>query len=445
MGKNRGSKEQAQAISEAAIGVSPVIAEQIPALAPWLNALDLECAPLGKTPAQFIIRLLSPQERSLAGPRDILIHFREGLPKLKFHAEGRPAEISFGSSDSAFGLALIAGLVRPAGRPAVGDKQTVDLLHLVARIAGSNATVLVQGETGTGKEGIARYIHQMSARFDKPFIPVNCAALPETMLEAMLFGYVKGSFTGASADNKGLFRAAEGGTLLLDEIAELPLGLQAKLLRVLQEREVLPVGASEPQPINVRIIAAANRDLAAEVSAKNFRADLYWRLNVVPVTLIPLAQRKQDIRVLAAALLLRHAPEDTDFPWLTPAALDLLIKHSWPGNVRELENCLQRAILLHRGTHIDAGDLLIETPDFSVAVLKDSDSKIVEISSSYEEGRHAENRGSFRLADAARAAENKLIEEALLATNGHRRQAAQRLGISERTLRYRLADMRAAS
>lgn len=441
MEKDRGKQSQIESLADAAIGVSPVVAEQMPALAPWLNSLGLSCAPLGKTPSAFIIRLLSPQERHLAGQRDVLIHFREDLPKLKFHRAGKPAEISFGSSDCSFGFALIAGLVRPAGRPAVGDKQTVDLLNIAARIADSNATILVQGETGTGKEGLARFIHQMSPRADQAFIPVNCAALPETMLEAMLFGYTKGSFTGALADNKGLFRSANGGTLLLDEISELPLGLQAKLLRVLQEQEVLPIGASEPCPINVRIIAAANRDLAQEVAAKNFRADLYWRLNVVPVTLLPLAQRKQDIRVLAAALLLRHAPADTDFPWLTNAALDLLQKHSWPGNVRELENCLQRAILLHRGMRIEASDLLIDSADITLPL---SDNKLVGMMSPPAEN-HSKKNISFGLADAARAAEHKVIEEALLATNGHRRQAAQRLGISERTLRYRLADMRAAS
>ncbi|MFT8736174.1 MAG: sigma 54-interacting transcriptional regulator [Zymomonas mobilis] len=441
MERNRGKQGQTDSLADAAIGVSPIVADQMPALAPWLNSLGLSCAPLGKTPSAFIIRLLSPYERHLAGQRDVIIHFREALPKLKFHRAGQPAEISFGSSDCSFGFALIAGLVRPAGRPAVGDKQTVDLLNIAARIADSNATILVQGETGTGKEGVARYIHRMSRRSDQAFIPVNCAALPETMLEAMLFGYVKGSFTGAMADNKGLFRAADGGTLLLDEVSELPLGLQAKLLRVLQEQEVLPIGASEPCSINVRIIAAANRDLAQEVAAKNFRADLYWRLNVVPVTLLPLAQRKQDIRVLAAALLLRHAPADTDFPWLTNSALDLLQRHSWPGNVRELENCLQRAILLHRGVRIEASDLLIDSAD----LLNPPVITAVVESAPYSIGDHARKNLSLGLADAARAAEHKVIEEALLATNGHRRQAAQRLGISERTLRYRLAGMRTAS
>ncbi len=178
----------------------------------------------------------------------------------------------------------------PSTAPLAASLESARLLALADRIATSDATVLILGETGTGKEGLARYIHASSPRANGSFVAVNCAALPETMLEAILFGHAKGSFTGATGDGEGLFRAANGGTLLLDEVAELPLPLQAKLLRALQEKEVLPVGAVRPEPIDVRVIACANRDLSAEVAEGRFRADLYWRLNVMPLKLQPLAR-----------------------------------------------------------------------------------------------------------------------------------------------------------
>jgi two-component system response regulator FlrC len=237
------------------------------------------------------------------------------------------------------------------------------------------------------------------------------------MLEAILFGHAKGSFTGATGEGEGLFRAANGGTLLLDEIAELPLPLQAKLLRALQEKEVLPVGAVRPEPIDVRVIACANRDLQAEVAAGRFRSDLYWRLNVMPLQLQPLAARRLDIRAIAAALIVRHTPHGAEIAWPTAAALDALMAHSWPGNARELENVLQRALLLREGERIDTADLSIDAP--TPAPVQPA-----------------------RLSDASRVAEAQLIRAALQETGGHRVRAAERLGISERTLRYRLAEMR---
>jgi two-component system response regulator FlrC len=243
------------------------------------------------------------------------------------------------------------------------------------------------------------------------------------MLEAMLFGHTRGSFTGASSDGEGLFRAAHKGTLLLDEIAELPLPLQAKLLRALQEKEVLPVGAVRPEPVDVRVIACANRDLASEVAHGRFRSDLYWRLNVMPLKLQPLRARRLDIRAIAAAMLLRYTAAGAPLPWPTAAALDRLMGHAWPGNARELENVLQRAILLREGDRIEAADLDIDALPFAVA---------------------ADANQPIRLNDASRAAEAQLIQDVLVATGGHRVRAAERLGISERTLRYRLADMRAA-
>jgi two-component system response regulator FlrC len=317
----------------------------------------------------------------------------------------------------AFGHALAAELVRPHPRPACGEPESARILALADRIATTDATVLILGETGTGKEGLARYIHASSPRANGGFVAVNCAALPETMLEAILFGHAKGSFTGATGEGEGLFRAANGGTLLLDEIAELPLPLQAKLLRALQEKEVLPVGAVRPEPIDVRVIACANRDLQAEVAAGRFRSDLYWRLNVMPLQLQPLAARRLDIRAIAAALIVRHTPHGAEIAWPTAAALDALMAHSWPGNARELENVLQRALLLREGERIDTADLSIDAP--TPAPVQPA-----------------------RLSDASRVAEAQLIRAALQETGGHRVRAAERLGISERTLRYRLAEMR---
>jgi two-component system response regulator FlrC len=418
------------------IGISEKVQWVHPALAGWLagagiltNTID----PVATAPARDDIRILHISERALARHRDILTDYGDGGAVLERARDGQPALIRFGFDDMAFGHALIAEIVRPAGMPACGEPDSATFLKTAARIASRDATVLLLGETGTGKEGVARFIHDASPRAGKPFVAVNCAALPETMLEAMLFGHQKGAFTGASGTAEGLFRSAEGGTLLLDEIAELPLSLQAKLLRALQEREVLPVGATRAIAVDVRIIAAANRDLAAEVAAGRFRADLYWRINVMPMLLKPLCQRRQDIRSITAALLLRHTPMAEDFSWPTANALDRLMTHGWPGNVRELENVLQRAILMHDGVRIEADDLSIETaihaPHFQITAAEPVE----------------RNNDPISLQDAKRASQVRAIESALAATGGHRLRAAERLGISERTLRYRLADLRAAA
>ncbi len=415
------------------IGLSDALARQVSAIALWLRGAGLNCSTIDPTqpPIRDKIRILHISEIACATHRDIVVDFAEGPPALVRRANGQPARVRFGSSDMAFGVALIAELARPAPRPACGEPDSAMYLALAQKVAASEATVLVLGETGTGKEGLARYIHASSRRCDGPFVAVNCAALPETMLEAILFGHQKGSFTGAAGASEGLFRAAEGGTLLLDEIAELPLALQAKLLRAIQEREVLPVGATKPVPVDVRIVAAANRDLAAEVAEGRFRADLYWRLNVLPLTLRPLAERPLDIPAIAAALMLRHTRADEKFAWPTPAALDRLSAHDWPGNVRELDNVLQRALLLRSGERIDDDDLSIERIMPSIP----APSNVLAF--------HARSAQAGRLADVARDSEAEAIRAALDATGGHRSRAAARLGISERTLRYRLADMRA--
>lgn len=413
------------------VDMSQRVHRLLPDLAAWL---DTACycvrtvaaeAPRGKTTQ----RILLAEEIAHATCRDILIEWRDGAPRLMPAADGYPARIAFGPADRAMAFALIGELLRPAHMPAVGDERSAVLMRLAARIAASDATVLIQGATGTGKEGIARFLHDRSPRADKDFIAVNCAALPETMMEAMLFGHRKGSFTGAAASSDGLFLAADGGTLFLDEITELPLALQAKLLRALQEGEVLPVGATHPVPVDVRVIAAGNRDLAAEAEAGRFRPDLYWRLNVMPLQLQPLKARSGDIAAIAAAFLLRHqapgAPSATSFAWPTPAAMERLAAHAWPGNARELGNVLQRAIVLREGERIEATDLAImgSVPAPAAApVLR--------------------RPAPARLHDVARASAMDAIRAALRDTGGHRAHAARLLGISERTLRYRLAEMR---
>jgi len=417
------------------IGLSEGAAAADPALASWLASVGLQTARISAAePApKDMIRIIAASDRASARHTDVILDIRDGAPAYRPAAKGFPAEISFGFEDMAFGHAVVAELVRPAGRPACGEPESAAFLGLAARIAAHDATVLVLGETGTGKEGLARFIHSRSPRSEGPFVAINCAALPETMLEAMLFGHQKGAFTGAAGAGEGLFRAAEGGTLLLDEVAELPLPLQAKLLRALQEREVLPIGATKPVSINVRVIAAANRDLATEVAEGRFRADLYWRLNVMPLMLKPLSQRRLDVRAITATLMLRHLTPGETFPWPTTAAINRLMSHGWPGNVRELENVLQRAMLLRSTDRIDEQDLTIEAGTLAAAQSVRAGSKV------------SPKPAMPRLADAARVSEYEAIEEALAATGGHRVRAAERLGISERTLRYRLADMRAAA
>jgi two-component system response regulator FlrC len=379
-------------------------------------------------------RVLLATEIGHATHRDILITLVDGAPSLVAAANGLPARVAFGIADMGFAFALIAELARPASVPAVGDAGSARLMTLAGRVARSDATVLIQGDTGTGKEGMARFLHARSGRATHDFIAVNCAALPETMMEAMLFGHRKGSFTGAANASEGLFLAADGGTLFLDEIAELPLALQAKLLRALQEGEVLPVGATHPVPVNVRVVAACNRNLAQEVAAGRFREDLYWRLNVMPLELRPLNQRPGDVAAITAAMLLRLSDNGkAGLVWPTAAALELLSAHDWPGNARELGNMLQRALVLRDGDRIETGDLHIGMVRQAVAAARPIVAPVELVASAAE---------PIRLRDVARHSKLEAIRSALRETDGHRAAAARKLGISERTLRYRLAEMR---
>ena len=271
-------------------------------------------------------------------------------------------------------------VTRPAAAPVVADAlqrmggrtpvmQQVRVL--IDKVARSMAPVLVHGESGTGKELVARAIHQVSQRAGGPCIAVNCGAIPEQLLEAEFFGYRKGAFTGANEDREGFFQAASGGTLFLDEIGDLPLAMQSKLLRVIQERAVRPVGAVAEVPLDVRIVSATHKDLACEVAAGRFRQDLYYRLNVIQIRVPPLRERLDDLPLLCEAVLARVAGESmlAEVPRLTPAALQALAQHSFPGNVRELENLLHRAVALSSGGLIDAVDLgLTEVPRAAVSV-----------------------------------------------------------------------------
>ena len=244
------------------------------------------------------------------------------------------------------------------GRPVGESKTWLDALHVAESVAATDSTVLLQGESGTGKEVVARYIHDLSMRAGKPFLSINCGALPESLLESELFGHVKGSFTGASRDKEGLFFTAGEGTFLLDEIGETTPATQVKLLRVLQQREVIPVGATEARPVNARVIAATNRELEEEIKRGNFRSDLFYRLNVISIILPPLRNRPGDVALLAETFLKRSAEARGESPRaLTPEALEAMESYSWPGNVRELENALERAAILAKGDSIPVSAL----------------------------------------------------------------------------------------
>ncbi|QUL39444.1 sigma 54-interacting transcriptional regulator [Erythrobacter sp. JK5] len=352
---------------------------------------------------------------------------RAETPALVRLGERRFA-LSYENSAPAAARSALVACAAQGGWPIAGDEESLALLTLAERIAKSEIPVLLEGPTGTGKEVFARFVHRMSARADGPFVAVNCAAMPEAMLEGLLFGHRKGAFTGAAEAREGLFRAAHGGTLLLDEIGELPLALQAKLLRALQEGEVLPLGATKPVATDVRIVACTNRTLSAEVDAGRFREDLLYRLNVFPLALPALRNRRGDIAPLAFGMLLRHACRKGQPQWLSGQALALLETHAWPGNVRELENVIRRAILL-------AGE---EQRIGSEHVVFDQAVRIVD----GENSLGATGTANRSLSEVAFTSEAQAILAALDEHAGHRAKTARSLGISERTLRYRLASMR---
>jgi two-component system response regulator FlrC len=345
-------------------------------------------------------------------------------------AGGGRIALAYDPADLPAARAALIAASALGGWPVAGDPQSLALLTLAERIAASEIPVLLEGPTGTGKEVLARFVHNLSTRSQGPFVAVNCAAMPEAMLEALLFGHKKGAFTGAAEAGEGLFRAADGGTLLLDEIGELPLALQSKMLRALQEGEVLPLGATRPVKVDVRIIAATNRNLAAEAEAGRFREDLLYRLNVFPLRLPALRDRAGDIAPLAFAMLLRHAGAPGAPAWFAPDALAMLEGHPWPGNVRELENVIRRAILLAGSAEVIAAQHII----FDTAVRPVTQAATVLPTAAPPRS----------LSDVAFASEARAIIETLGRHGGNRAATARSLGISERTLRYRLASMRGA-
>jgi two-component system, response regulator FlrC len=313
-------------------------------------------------------------------------------------------------------------------QPIAKDPSSIALLELAKRVAVTDSTVLICGESGTGKEVLAHYIHQHSSRPNAPFVAINCAAIPENMLEAILFGYEKGAYTGAVSSQAGKFEQANGGTLLLDEITEMDVGLQAKLLRVLQEQEVERLGGKKSIPLDVRIIATTNRDLADYVREGGFREDLYYRLNVFPLRWLPIRERKGDILPIAQHLLAKHATKmRIHGALLKPSAQSKLEAHPWPGNVRELDNVIQRALILSPNAQINEDHIAFDMMSLAPA----STEAIVE-----------EDSAASILGKGVQQHEFRIIAQALLDANGKRKVVADKLGISPRTLRYKIAKMR---
>jgi two-component system response regulator AtoC len=317
---------------------------------------------------------------------------------------------------------LEAELARWRDRDLVAESPAMrKVMDMAQRVAPHPTTVLITGESGTGKEVLARAIHRLSPRHGAAFVAVNCAAIPEALLESELFGHVRGAFTGASADHRGLFEAAHGGTLLLDEVGDLPLSLQAKLLRVLQENEIRRVGDNKPRRVDVRVLAATARDLAEDVKERRFREDLYYRLNVVHVHIPPLRERPEDLDGLVAVLIDRGAERSGRRARISPEALSAIRRHGWPGNVRQLENALERAIVL-------SPDGVIGAEAFPAA------SEPSGVAKSGPEG-------SESLKKRVQRAERDAIEAALREARGNRAEAAKILGVSLRTLFYKLRDI----
>ena len=333
-------------------------------------------------------------------------------------------------------LALLPGMqnnddsLLTARDPVVVDQASRALYSLASRVAATDCTVLINGESGTGKEVLARFIHDRSPHAKAPFVAINCAAIPESMLEAMLFGYERGAFTGATNAHPGKFEQAQGGTLLLDEITEMPLALQAKLLRVLQEREVERLGAHTMVNLDVRVIATTNRDLRVEVKAGRFREDLYYRLCVFPMTISALRQRRDDVLPLAMRLLELRS-RGGRIPALSADAAQLLLTYTWPGNIRELDNLLQRAVIFSGDAVIGASHIRFE----SLGEVSVPSPAVPRTALPLAELQGKPLRGTLR------AAERQILLTALRG-GATRRDVAERLGISPRTLRYKLAQLR---
>lgn len=324
------------------------------------------------------------------------------------------------------------------------DHNSKELYRLADRVAPTDSSVLIYGESGTGKEVLARYIHDHSSRAAQPFVALNCAAIPENMLEAILFGFEKGAFTGAHQASAGKFEQANGGTLLLDEISEMPLALQAKLLRVLQEREVERIGGKKPIKLSLRVLATTNRELKNEIHAGRFREDLFYRLNVFPICTKPLRQRSDDILPLAHFFIKRYQADGMN-KTLSDEACQLLKSYDWPGNIRQLENIIQRSLILSEGLVIHAMDLHLNEDDMLAPEVKNPEVKRPEFKAD-EKGESFSSAQDFEkdglLGKDLRHREYELIQQTLKSQRGSREETARVLGISSRTLRYKMAKMR---
>ncbi|MGN0916154.1 MAG: sigma-54-dependent transcriptional regulator [Succinivibrio sp.] len=338
-----------------------------------------------------------------------------------------------------------------SSEPVFADPSTEELFSMAARVAATDATVMITGPSGSGKEVLSRYVHDKSNRASGPFVAINCAAIPDSMLEATLFGYEKGAFTGAVQACPGKFEQAQGGTILLDEITEMDLGLQAKLLRVLQEKEVERLGSRKTISLDVRVIATSNRDLKQAVAENKFREDLYYRLNVFPLKWLPLAKRPLDIEPIANALIAKHAKESSmAIPKLSDAALKRLKTYSWPGNVRELDNVMQRALILSGGTVIDADSIILDEKSMEEKLQSGFTENIAEPRIDTDLENESEKTSDpvrsqkipQDLGGELKQQEYQIILDALIEYRGSRQEVSEKLGISPRTLRYKIAKMR---
>lgn len=340
------------------------------------------------------------------------------------------------------------GAVSEEQAPIIEDPASRELFALADKVAKTDLTILIAGESGVGKEVLAQYIHANSNRSARPFVAINCAAIPETMLEATLFGHEKGAFTGAHQAMPGKFEQANGGTLLLDEVSEMDLSLQAKLLRVLQEQEVERLGGRKVISLDVRVIATTNRNLRGYVEEGNFREDLFYRLSVFPLTIKPLAERPKDIVPLAKRLLLKHIKKmGKSSVSLSSDAEQKLQTHHWPGNVRELDNIIQRALILQSGLQIQGIDLLFDSPSEKKNAFQHEQEAELQntqavIEQPIQENERVFHKNNSSLSGDVKNHEFQLILDALTKNHGSRQKTAEQLGISPRTLRYKMAKMR---
>ncbi|MGK5085926.1 sigma-54 dependent transcriptional regulator [Bdellovibrionota bacterium FG-2] len=335
-------------------------------------------------------------------------------------------------------------------REILGESAAVkELLHMISRVSGNKANILVIGESGTGKELIARMIHDSGPLKDKPFVPINCGAIPENLIESELFGHKKGSFTGAIAEKAGLFETANGGTLFLDEIGELPLAMQVKLLRALQEKTIRKVGGTDDQKVDARIIAATNRNLESGVAKGTFREDLYYRLNVITIKSPPLRERAGDIPLLARTFLQRVAQKyNKTIEGIDDLTLTLLCNYAWPGNIRELQNIIERAATLETGSKLSINSLPAHLiPAVMPPVLPPTSSQPASVSPDTTLATDIRipapnfSAGPVKLDEILGKIEKQYLHNALLHTHGVKKKAAQILGITFRSIRYRLQKL----